>query len=235
MIAARTIPLAMLLTLAVPAFSDVSGAHLQLVNRGMLCISEGSLADAPGRRFTVDVPKMRAYVNRYTTTQEIEARFTYLGPTENESTLGSGEMRRQFGLKLRSQDPCNLVYAMWRIEPKSELVVSVKTNPGQHTSSECTNHGYRNIKPALKKPIPELHLGDEHSLHAEMNGDRLRVLVDDLVVWDGDLGSEVLNLNGPVGIRSDNAHLEFQLQVGEGAGAHPDFVIACNSGPDQSE
>jgi hypothetical protein len=234
MIGKRTILAGLLLSLGLTAFANGNDARLRPVNRGMLCVTEGSLDDSPGQRFTVDVPKMRAYVNRYTT-QEIEVRFTYLGPTENESPLASGEMRRQFGLKLRSQDPCNLVYAMWRIEPKSEIVVSVKTNPGQHTSSECTNHGYRNIKPALKKPIPELRLGDTHSLGAEMTGDRLRVSLDDSVVWDGDLGPDALNLNGPVGIRSDNAHLELQLLAGEPSGAHPDFVIACKSGPDQSE
>jgi hypothetical protein len=55
-----------------------------------------------------------------------EAHFTYLGSTGNEARLGSGELRRQFGLKLRAEDACNLVYAMWRIEPESKLVVSVK-------------------------------------------------------------------------------------------------------------
>ena len=34
--------------------------------------------------------------------------------------------------KLRAEDACNLVYVMWRIEPQSRLVVSVKRNPGQH-------------------------------------------------------------------------------------------------------
>jgi len=234
MIRCRTLLAGTLLSLALVTTSNGNDTRLRPVNRGMLCITEGSLNDAPGQHFTVDVPKMRGYVNRYTT-QEIEARFTYFGPTENEAALGSAEMRLQFGLKLRSLDPCNLVYAMWRIEPKSELVVSVKTNPGEHKSSECANRGYRNIKPALKKPIPELHVGDSHALRAEMNGDRLRVFVDDSIVWNGNLGPEVLNLNGPVGIRSDNAHLDFQLLAGEPAGAHPDFVIACKSGPDQSE
>ena len=41
-----------------------------------------------------------------------------------------GELRRQFGLKLRAQDACNLVYVMWRIEPASKLVVSIKCRTG---------------------------------------------------------------------------------------------------------
>ena len=69
------------------------------------------------------------------TVQDAEARFKYLGPTSQEARLGSGESRRQFGLRLRAQDPCNLVYAMWRIEPEPMLVVSVKRNPGMHSSA----------------------------------------------------------------------------------------------------
>ena len=49
---------------------------------------------------------------------------------------------------------------MWRIEPESKLVVSVKSNPGQHTSAECGNRGYRNIKPRRSTPVPVLHSGD---------------------------------------------------------------------------
>ena len=100
------------------------------VARANLCVTEGAIEELPGERLSVSVSKMRAYVNAFTP-QLVEGRFTYLGPTENEARLGSGELRRQFGLKLRAQDACNLVYAMWRIEPESKLVVSVKNNPGQ--------------------------------------------------------------------------------------------------------
>jgi hypothetical protein len=49
------------------------------------------------------------------------------------------EMRRQSGLKLRAQNGCNLVYAMWRSEPESKLGVSVTRNPGLNASSERGN------------------------------------------------------------------------------------------------
>jgi hypothetical protein len=123
----------------------------------------------PGQRLSVSVPKMRAYLKAFTP-QVVEAHFTYLGSTGNEARLGSGELRRQFGLKLRAQDACNLVYAMWRIEPESKLVVSVKSNPGQHTSAECGNRGYRNVKARRSTPVPALRSGDAHVLRAEMNG-----------------------------------------------------------------
>jgi hypothetical protein len=76
-----------------------------------LCVTEGAIEQASGNRLSVNVPKMRAFAT-VATTQDVEARFTYLGKTAGEEPLGSGEMRRQFGLKLRAQDACNLVYAM---------------------------------------------------------------------------------------------------------------------------
>src|SRR5208283_1119081 len=103
------------------------------VSRERLCVTEGAVEEMPVGRLNVNVSKMRAYVNALTE-QLVEAQFTYLGSTGNEARLGSGELRRQFGLKLRAQDACNLVYVMWRIDPESKLVVSIKSNPGQHTS-----------------------------------------------------------------------------------------------------
>lgn len=93
--------------------------------RAELCATEGAVERTPEQRLSVNVQKMRAYVNA-TTSQTVEADFAYLGPTGHEAPLGSGVLRRQFGLKLRAQDACNLVYAMWRIEPAAKLVVSGK-------------------------------------------------------------------------------------------------------------
>jgi hypothetical protein len=205
-----------------------------VVARGSLCVTEGAIEKSARDRLMVNVPKMRAYVNS-PPSQSIEARFTYLGPTTEESRLGSGEIRRQFGLKLRAQDPCNLVYVMWRIDPESKLVVSVKRNSTEHTSAECGNHGYQNIKPRHSMAVPRLRSGDTHTLRAEMNGQELRVLVDDAGVWEGSVGPEALGLAGPVGIRSDNARLEFDLKAGEPGGARHDHVTECKSGPAQSE
>src|SRR5580704_14994133 len=134
---------------------------LVTVSRADLCVTEGAVDELPGGRLSVVVPKMRAYVNAFTP-PEVDVQFTYLGSTGNEARLGSGELRRQFGLKLRAQDACNLVYAMWRIEPESKLVVSVKSNAGQHTSTECGNRGYRNIKPRRSTPVPGLRSRDTH-------------------------------------------------------------------------
>ena len=183
------------------------------IDRRDLCITEGKIDDARDHRMMVDVPKMRAYVTS-APAQSVEMQFAYLGPTKEESRLGSGEMRRQFGLKLHAQDPCNLVYAIWRIEPESKLVVSVKTNPGEHTSAQCTNHGYKNVKPAKSSALPRLEPGQSHTLRAEItHADELRVFVDDREVWNGTIGPEGAALRGPAGIRTDNARLEFDLKA----------------------
>jgi len=199
------------------------------VSSGNLCVTEGAIEKAAGDRLSVNVPKMRAYVNAWTA-QSMEVRFTYLGPTQKESALGSGQIRRQFGLKLRAQDPCNLVYAMWRIDPESKLVVSVKRNPGAHTSAECGNRGYQNIKPRKASAVPRLRPGESHTLRAEMKEEELRVFVDNQKVWEGDVGLDAAGLEGPVGIRSDNVHLEFDIKAREYEGNHPNYVRACKNG-----
>lgn len=223
------------LALATTGVRSSPGAEPRMnrVSRQMLCVTEGSLQETNGR-LSVNVSKMRAYLNRWTS-QAVAARITYLGPTAIETKLASGETRRQFGLKLRAQDACNLVYAMWRIQPESELVVSVKTNPGQHASSECGNRGYHNARPLHSSPVPSLRPGDQHVLRAEMNGEQLRVFVDDGMVWDGKVGAEALLFDGPVGIRSDNVKLEMDLQSGDISGAHANTMIPCRSGPSEAE
>ena len=199
-----------LLCLVLSSAHPQSGGKRFLVGRENLCVTEGAIDKGANARLSVNVPKMRAYVNTGTA-PAVEARFTYLGPTAEESRLGSGQARRQFGLKLRAQDPCNLVYAMWRIEPESKLVVSVKRNPTEHTSAECRNGGYQNIKPRRFSPVPLLRPGESHTLRAEIAGEELRVFADDREVWEGSVGADAASLEGPVGIRSDNARIELDL------------------------
>jgi hypothetical protein len=225
---------AALLSLALlsPSLAQAPARDLLDVNPASLCVTEGAIEKASNHRLAVHVPKMRAYVNAWTA-QSIEARFTYLGPTSTEAPLGSGEMRRQFGFKLRAQDPCNLVYAIWRIDPEEKLVVSVKRNSNAHTSAECGNRGYENIKPRKSAPLPPLRSGDSHTLRAEMKKEELRVFVDNREVWSGDVGADAAALAGRVGIRSDNARLEFDLKTGPYEGAHPNYLRACQtSDPD---
>ncbi len=185
-------------------------SDLAPVTREMLCITEGDISGRAESTLSVNTPKMRAYVNG-STTPEAEVRFKYLGGTGRDVPLGSGEMRRQFGLKLLAEDACNLVYVMWRIEPESKVVVSIKSNRGQHTSQECGNRGYVNIKPRHTTAVPALRPAAMHTLHAAIKKEEMQVFVDGGMVWEGSLGPEVSYLHGPVGVRSDNARLEFML------------------------
>jgi hypothetical protein len=210
-----------------------AAATLNEVARSALCVTEGSIGPAGDRRLSVNVPKMRAYVNQ-PSAEAAEIRFSYLGGTSSEARLASGESRRQFGLKLRAADACNLVYVMWRIEPKSALVVSVKRNPGQHASAECGNRGYQNVKPRYNAPIPALSPGQSHRLRATMQGDEPSAAIDDRVVWRGALGAAASGLQGPPGVRTDNAQLLFELAVdapAAGAAAAP----VCRSGAQESD
>lgn len=211
-----------------------SEQRLLQVSRVNLCVTEGAIEELPGQKLSVSVPKMRAYLNLFTP-QLVEAHFKYLGSPGNEARLGSGELRRQFGLKLRAQDACNLVYAMWRIEPASKIVVSLKSNPGQHSSAECGNRGYENIKPRRSSPVPALRRGDTHDLRAEMNGAELKVFVDDSLVWAGSVDGDVLGVDGPVGIRSDNARLQIELRAGQPSRAQARHTPGCRTDAGESE
>jgi hypothetical protein len=206
--------LVLLCGLNLSADSQSLSTRLVPVAKENLCVTEGAIEKQPGQRLSVDVSKMRAYVDAYT--QPVaEVRFTYLGPTANDAPLASGEMRRQFGLKLRAQDACNLVYAMWRIEPEAKIVVSVKSNPGEHTSAQCGNRGYQNIKPRRSSPVPPLNFGSAHTLRAEMNATELKVFADNSLVWEGSVGPDALTFDGPIGVRSDNLRLQFTLETGQ--------------------
>jgi hypothetical protein len=190
-----------------------NGQHEQelvAVSRAQLCITKGAIEAAGGSRLEVTVPEMRAVV-AYPTARVAEAKLTYLGPTSKDKPLGSGEIRRQFGLKLRAQNGCNLVYAMWRIAPKPELVVSYKSNPGMSTSAECGTHGYHDLKPTRDLTAPRLKKGQNHTLRAEINGNDMRVLIDGKLSWQGLLDREALAFDGPSGVRTDNGRFKFEF------------------------
>jgi len=119
-------------------------------------------------------------------------------------------LRRQIGLKLQAEDTCNLIYAMWHIEPDTMVAVSVKRNTGMHTHEQCHAGGYVNIKAQRRIDLPPIQPGQTHTLRAELHGNDLTVTADGNVAWYGSLGDEPLSLQGPTGFRTDNARFEFQ-------------------------
>jgi hypothetical protein len=127
-------------------------------------------------------------------------------------------------------DACNLVYAMWRFSPKNEVVVSVKSNPGMHESSQCGNKGYTNIKQSrLHAPVPEVKDGSKHILYAKLDGQKMTVAADGKVVWEGTIGPDALAFDGPVGIRSDNVRLELELFAEPPEGRRSVTIPACKA------
>jgi hypothetical protein len=144
-------------------------------------------------------------------------RFRFNGDSLTTVPSGSGVILRQIGLKLRSNDPCNLLYVTWRNQPNSAIVVSVKRNPGQTTSAQCGNRGYKSLATIAVPPDPP---GSQpvHELRVTMFPLRsslvLRVFRDGPQVYAKTLGPSVVGmLDGPVGIRSDNGDYTFQLAV----------------------
>ena len=92
------------------------------------------------------------------------------------------------------------------------IAVSVKRNPGQTTHQDCLDRGYiNNIKPRLSAPAPPVHPDKPHTLRAAMSGSNLTVTADGRVAWEGDLPRVALEFDGPVGLRSDNAHVVFDF------------------------
>lgn len=190
---------------------EMTPTHFQQVALESFKTTEGVLK--PGQKegqVLVDVPKMRAVVPS-SSSSVAELHFSYLGPTRRQLPLASGEKRLQLGLKLRAQDACNLTYVMWRLAPEPGLVVSIKSNPGLHTSSTCGAEGYTNVEPRQSVPVPLIVPGASHVLRTEQEGQSLRVYADGILVWDGELPRETLALKGPVGLRSDNVRFELEM------------------------
>ena len=158
----------------------------------------------------VSEPTVRAYA-RGTTGDAAQLAFVYRGETASQRALASGPARRQLGLKLRAKDGCNVVYVMWRLDPRPKLEVSVKRNPGARDHEECGADGYTKVKATKTWPLPALEAGDHHALRAAIAGDELTAWIDDVVVWRGRLPASARDLVGPAGLRSDN--LAFDLEA----------------------
>jgi hypothetical protein len=183
------------------------------VGRDELCVTAGAMG-LSGARLTIDEPTVRANMRdaRY---RAAELRFTYLGPSRQERALASGLLRRQIGLKLRAQDTCNVVYAMWHIAPDSGIAVSVKRNPGKHRHAECGVHGYNTISPQTATAVPVVSRGSSHTLRAGLNDGTIEVDADGVRVFSARIDRANLEFDGPVGLRTDNGRFSFDFLVAE--------------------
>ncbi|MDQ3369969.1 MAG: hypothetical protein M3680_31505 [Myxococcota bacterium] len=190
----------------------------KLASMKALCVTTGVAAIGG----TVKQAAMRA-VAKASEGDAASLTFKFLGDSETVKQLASGAARRQIGLKLRAENGCNLIYVMWRLDPKPMIDVSVKINPGMKDHKACGAGGYTKVKPASKAPpLPALTPGDTHTLRAAIEGDELSVWVDDAVVWRGSLPAAARELRGPAGLRSDNLAFDlvtFSAPSGDAAAA----------------
>ena len=177
---------------------------VQPIATDALCVTKG--AARLGERVTQ--PTLRAFA-RETSGDAAALTFTYRGETEHTRALASGQERRQLGLKLRAANGCNLVYVMWRLDPRPALDISVKHNPGMTTHKQCGASGYHKVKHGELIAVPPLVIGETHTLRAEIHGDELTAWIDDQPAWRGSLPDHARELSGPAGLRSDN--LAFDL------------------------
>jgi len=206
-----------ILTLAICApcafAQPASGPALRRIDRNDLCVTNGAVSMLPGGRLAIDTPSSRAVMRAATENaadQVAEIRFRYIGPTQTSKPLASGELRRQIGLKLRAKDTCNLLYAMWHIEPDAAVAVSIKRNAGMNTHEQCRAGGYVNFKAQPRVDLPPIRPGEAHTLRAELHGRDLTVTADGKVAWQGTFGNELASLDGPPGFRTDNARFELE-------------------------
>ncbi|HTJ47535.1 MAG TPA: hypothetical protein VL463_35795 [Kofleriaceae bacterium] len=191
---------------------------LAAIAREKICMTRGEAAVSGGVLQISD-----ATTRGVATTSSGEAaalRFTYRGESRETRALASGQIRHQVGLKLRAADGCNVIYVMWRVEPKPFIEVSMKRNPGKRTHEDCGAAGYTKIKPSSMEPVGAFAVGDEHVLEAAIDGDTLTATLDGKAVWVGDLPTEARALDGPAGFRSDNVTYDAELRVAPGARGH---------------
>jgi hypothetical protein len=169
---------------------------------GELCVTKGAIANR-----AIAEPTVRAFALQ-SGGDAAELAFTYRGDSQAGRALANGQLRRQVGLKLRAANGCNVVYVMWRLDPKPKLEVSVKSNPGMRTHEECGANGYVKVKPQGASHVAAFEPGQPHTLRAEIVGDDLTAWIDGRVAWHGTLPVEARGLVGPVGLRSDNVALD---------------------------
>ncbi len=186
------------------------------------CFTEGGAADEDGASILIEDPATRGVVPGTETAmdvlQEATLTFTYLGETDDTIPLGSGAIRHQIGVKLRAQDPCNVLYVMWRLDDQ-QIAVQVKRNPGEDTSAECGNGGYGSVE-YISTNVPAVGIGQTHTLYARVRNQWVRVYADGVLTWEGSLVTAATphgaDFTGDIGFRTDNASTWMELDEASG-------------------
>ena len=209
-------------TEAAPAAHTAPSIDLAPVTAEALCVTKGELTSAGA----VAVPTMRGFA-RGAGGDAAQLSFTYRGESQDSRALASGDVRRQLGLKLRAQNSCNVVYVMWRLDPRPKIDVSVKVNPRQSTHEECGAEGYTKVRSRAKHYVPAYEYGSSHTLRAEILGDEIYVWADGRIVFQGRLPAGARSLAGSAGVRSDNVAFDLVELAAPPPAAGADAPPAC--------
>jgi len=185
-----------------------------------LCVTKGELDGA-----AIEVPTMRGYALG-AGGDAAQLTFTYKGESHESRPLASGDVRRQIGLKLRAQDSCNVIYVMWRLDPRPKLDISVKVNPGQTAHEQCGADGYTKIRSRTKALVPAFEFNTTHTLRAEIVGDDIFAWVDGTLLFQGRLPDAARSIHGPAGLRSDNVAFDL-VELAAPKGAATGGAPAC--------
>jgi hypothetical protein len=162
-----------------------------------------SIEDSSVRATTIDNKSMVACL-----------QFRYLGATTEHSKTKSNIELHQIGFKLLSKNSCNVVYVMWQILPKQELVIKVKQNLGQSENSQCGgDRGYHLIS---RYPLATFGVGETHELLTKIiplddGNAKIHIWVDwqeiDPVTIDLAL---IQSIEGVPGLRAENGRYQIR-------------------------
>lgn len=215
-------------TEAAPSSSAATRApsiEINAVGSDALCLTRGELAKGA----SIEVPTMRGYALG-AGGDAAQLVFTYRGESPGSRALASGDVRRQIGLKLRAQDGCNVIYVMWRLDPRPKLDVSVKLNPGQTTHEQCGADGYTKVRTRTKYFVPAFEHGSTHTLRAEITGDEIFAWVDGRLAFHGRLPNGARTIAGPAGLRSDNTAFDLVELAAPRPAAVPTTAVCTRDG-----
>ncbi len=200
------------------------------IDRAALLVTTGEVNQKDGY-LEIEHPKVRG-TEKTDPHYSARLQFRFNGKTSEEEPLKSGQIPEQFGFKLRAKNSCNVLYVMWRFRESTQngpeqVVVSHKRNPGlSHNWSwwifnGCSTRGYTVYRKAEQSEedygFPtaldrKIHLLEADLFYVEGLGYPIVVHADDLMVASTVIPTDsLMGLNGPVGIRSDNAVLDFNL------------------------
>lgn len=190
------------------------------VTEGSIGTETGGLLGVTDTRLRTTSWVMRAVQARGPWARHARLRFLYHGRLTSRPP-GPG-IWPQIGLKLRTPNTCNVLYVMWH-QHVSQVVVTVKRNPGLDTHAECTKvpgHGYTTLR---EIPVPRDHrFGGWQTLEARTAATPghldLQVFANGREVFHDLLFASQFGpftgvgaLDGPIGLRSDGGSFSFSL------------------------